>query len=135
MNNFYEYFIKHYSYLTLEYEFEINVNEQSESFGGNALIVLKRSHLYLRFVKDRGEIYLDFSNDQLIKNKKWYSVGLVRNQILNEESFNDQMTVENQIFLRERLDDIFELFSKDNELSTFKGLEKQAEMRVKKFLK
>jgi hypothetical protein len=110
MNNFYEYFDKHYSYLTLEYEFEINVNEQSESFGGNALIVLKRDHLYLRFVKDRGEIYLDFSNDQFIKNKKWYSIGLVRNQILNEESFNDQMTVENQIFLKKRLDDIVEIF-------------------------
>jgi hypothetical protein len=53
-------------------------SEVSPSFGGQASLLISSDALSLRFVRDRGQLFLDFQEPNPKNAKEWYSADLVR---------------------------------------------------------
>lgn len=57
--------------------FRIVDSQVSESFGGDAMVVLESSTLRLRFTRDRGQLLLEFQPVEGTR-AEWFSPGLLR---------------------------------------------------------
>lgn len=108
------------SYLREEHGFQIIESLWSESFGGDALVVLATEGLQVRFVRDRGQLFFDLRPDE---SDKWYSVDLVRALISGRKAFHAIMDEENAGFVRDHFQEIMQLFSPERVNDTTEELE------------
>jgi hypothetical protein len=124
-----QYIKKHCSFLYSPYKFQIVESESSESFG-NALVILEDEDLRLQFVKDRGQLFLDF---QPTSNKKeWFSIDIVKQLVTGNIEPSAEIDTEKVEFLKNHLDEIKDIFSPKNLTGTIKKLKDLERARAKR---
>jgi hypothetical protein len=101
-----------------------------ESFGGDAGVVLESRTLRLVFVRDRGQLLLEF---QLINGAsgEWFSPGLLRGVLLGDRGGSEVLDAQWALFLAESLDELEKrLGDPGTAQTTVDSLREQAELRA-----
>ncbi len=132
MDEILEYLISYCSFLYDRNRFRFVDSMVSDAFGGDSLLVLASEKLQLRFVRDRGQLFLDFRPAQQKSDKGWYSIDLVRQLITGESDYHSLMDEENAGFLKENLETIEQLFSERNVEDTLSRLKELRRKRSKR---
>ena len=131
MEEFIQYVKKHFSYLFSPYSFRIIESQSSESFG-NALIILEYEDLLLKIVKDRDQIFLDFQPASKKGKLNWFSIDIVKQMITGKIEPSAEMNPKNTEFLKNNLDKITQIFSKESTPNTIQELKKLERERAKR---
>jgi hypothetical protein len=84
------------------------------SFGGDAYVIIESASLRMRFVRDRGQLFLDFQETVANERDPWYSVDLVRHLLTGERPASAELSADYGEFLRESLPEIERRFSDDS---------------------
>jgi hypothetical protein len=124
-----QYIKKHCAFLYSPYKFQIVESESSESFG-NALVILEDEDLRLQFVKDRGQLFLDFQPTS--NQKEWFSIDIVKQLVTGKIEPSAEIDSEKVEFLKNQLDEIKRLFSPKNLTGTIKKLKDLERARTKR---
>lgn len=131
MEDILQYLMKHCSFLYSPNRFRFVDSGSSESFG-NAFLVLEHEDLRLRFVKDRGQIFLDFQPTSKKQKGEWFSIDIVKQMVTGEIEPSAEMDSKKAKFLKTNLDEIEQLFSTVNMESTIKKLKELERARAKR---
>lgn len=103
----------------------------SSARGGDAHLVLELPDLRLRFVRDRGQIVLDFQRWSHHKKYAWFSLGLLKKLIADTPFESEVMNKAWANFLKENIAEIRTAFSRPLYMSTEKKLRELARARAK----
>lgn len=119
------------SFLYERYDFRFVDSEVSSSFG-NAALYLASPDIELRFIRDRGQLFLDFRSRHVDsrKTEAWYSFDVVRRLITDEAKWDALMCEESASILRDRMDDILKMFASDRAEETIMKLKKLERLRA-----
>ena len=117
-----------------KYGFKVTTACISESFG-DAAIVVENDNLKLVFIRDRGQLFLDFHSKFDKKKKNPYSIDLVRQLVTGEETRYSLLDDNNGVFLEGKFDEIVHLFEKDNASRTISELTILERKRMKEMWK
>jgi hypothetical protein len=99
--------------------------------GGDALLVVESDVLRLRFIRDRGQLFLDVQPAAESQEGTWFSIDLVRRLFLNHREMSAELDEGYAEFLRERLRVIEARFSASAWPDTFAQLKKLKIKRAK----
>jgi len=102
-----------------------------ESFGGDAWLTLSTNYLRLKFVRDRGQIFLDFQRVSDKGDKFCYSIDIVRQFVTGEKGCSSELNPGNVDFLKTRFAEIEELFSSKDFLKIRNQLDELKRLRSK----
>ena len=119
-------------FLFERYGFRFVDSEVSASFG-NAAIYLTSPDLELRFIRDRGQLFLDFRSVHIDsrKTEAWYAFDIVRRLVTAKKTWDARMDEENAVVLRDHMDHIIRLFAADQAQGTVAELKKLERLRAK----
>lgn len=131
MEDILQYLMKHCSFLYSPNLFRFVDSGSSESFG-DAFLVLEHEELRLQFVKDRGQIFLDFQSTSKKQKDEWFSIDIVKQMVTGEIEPSAEMDSKKAKFLKTNLDEIEQLFSTVNMESTIKKLKELERARAKR---
>lgn len=130
MEEILRFLIKSCSFLFKTYHFKFTDSGVSESFG-DAYLVMSSTDVNIRFVSDKGKIFMDFQSRLLKKDyKSWYSFDIVRKYIYNEKKYFSIMDKENSLFLEQNFKKIIEIFNPVNVNNTINELKKIEKIRT-----
>ena len=101
--------------------YRITGSDVTTSNGGDALLLVESAELRLRFVRDRGQLFLDF--------QPWFSIDLVRRLHTGQREQTAEMDVGYADFVREHLLLIERQFAAADWPTTRKALQ---ELKVKR---
>jgi len=108
MDDILKFLIKYCSALYKEFGFCFTASEVSKSFG-DAGLILTNNEVGAKFLRDRGDLFLDFQNRQ--DCKRWFSLDVIKPAITGEHSFHGKLTDQNGVFLERNMKAIVDLFS------------------------
>ena len=91
--------------------FRIVGSETSTSFASDALLLVEGEHLRLRFVNDRGQLFLDLQPSSPGSSTDWYSIDLLRRLMSGRPEASAVLDESYADFLRENFDAVSDLFS------------------------
>ncbi len=131
MEEIHQYLMKHCSFLYLPNQFRFVESDSSESLG-NAFLVLEHKDLRLKFIKDRGQLFLDFQPTSSNRKKDWFSIDIVKQLVTGNIEPSAEMDIEKAKFLKSNLDEIKRLFSTTNLEDTLKKLRELERARAKR---
>jgi hypothetical protein len=131
MEEILRYLMKHCSFLYAPNQFRFDDSGSSESFE-NAFLVLEHEDLRLKFVKDRGQLFLDFQPTSSKRKKDWFSIDIVKQMVTGNIEPSAEMDTEKAMFLKNNLDEIEQLFSTANLENTIKKLKELERQRAKR---
>ena len=131
MEEFTQYVKKNFSFLFSPYQFQLIESQSSESFG-NALVILKHEELLIKIVKDRDQIFLDFQPASKKGKLNWFSIDIVKQMITGKIEPSAEMNPKNTEFLKNNLDKITQIFSKESTPDTIQELKKLERERAKR---
>lgn len=126
MDDILKFLLKNCSYLYNSFGFRFVDSKVSDSFGGDALLVLANDSVQVRFVRDRGQLFFDLQPKGF---KNWYSIDLIRAMVGNQEVFKSVMDEDNAIFLKSNFKAILNSFSQGRTKGTIEKLEKLKKVR------
>jgi hypothetical protein len=125
------YLAKHCAFLFRPGWFRFVDSRVDESFGGDAYVVLASDSLRLRFVRDCGQLLLDFQSTERTGEKHWFSIDVVQRLITGEKRPSAELDAEYAAFLEENLTDIERRFGQNNLSETVKTLRELERVRAK----
>jgi hypothetical protein len=104
----------------------------SDSFGGDGIVVLQSEKVRVRFVYDRGQLFTDFQRIGSKSKDDWVSVDIVRHYLTGKPGNSSEMTAESTMFLKDRFEDIEQMFSNKSFASTLADLRSLEKERAAK---
>ena len=110
MDEILQYLLAHASFLYKEFGFRFVDSAVSDSFGGDAYLILANDKLRMRLVRDRDQLFADFQCSDSSGGKEWFSIDIVRRFLTGEREYFAELDASNARFLRERLRGIEEAF-------------------------
>lgn len=120
-----------FPFLFEEYGFQLIEFEKFESFG-DVLVTIKSEDFRLRFVRDRGQTFVEIGPS--VGFKEWFDLNVVRMLIQGIDDTKSDDIIKLQNFLKQDYLKIKELFSQENYLKTEEHLRKvQNELAKKNF--
>ncbi|MFX0023527.1 MAG: hypothetical protein ACFE9S_14470 [Candidatus Hermodarchaeota archaeon] len=125
------YLMKHCPFLFSPNQFRIVDSDSSESFG-NAFLVLEHKNLRLKFIKDKGQLFLDFQPMSSNRKKDWFSIDIVMQLVTGNIESSSEMDTDKAKFIKSNLDEIQRLFSSPNLEVTIKKLRELERARAKR---
>ncbi len=132
MDEILKFILSYCSFLYQKYKFKFIDSEVSDSFG-NAFLTLTSETISIRFIRERGQLVLDFQSNLLKKNyASWYSFEIVRQFITNEKEYYSIMNEDNAKFLENNFEKIKDIFSVSKVAETVKEFKKLEKKRAKK---
>jgi len=134
MDELLKYITKYCSFLYGEFGFKILSSSSSESFG-NAAIELGVGDFNLQFIRDKGQIFLDFKSNYINEKYPWYSMDIIRQAILGEKEYKGLMDRENAEFLHKNFPAIVNMFKPDSAAATVRQLKALEKIRSKVIFK
>lgn len=111
MNEILAFLIRYCSYLWAQGRYRFTDSGAAASFGGDAYVTIESINLRMRFVRDRGQVFLDFQEIGASEKDAWYSIDLVRRLLTGERQDSAEMSEDHARFLQESLPDIERMFS------------------------
>lgn len=101
------------------------------SFGGDAYVVLAGDSLRLQFVRDRGQLSLDFQPASTKNDSNWFSIDLIQRVLSGQRQDTAELTPETGSFLRTHIDELERRFAPENVDGTIAELERLKAVRAK----
>lgn len=101
----------HMGYLWEHARFRITGSEVTTVNGGDSFLLVESEVLRLRFVRDRGQLLLDFQ--PVSDGAEWFSVDLIRRLLLGKPETSGLLDESYAAFIGRRLDDIEDRFRND----------------------
>ena len=98
------------SFLYSKYGFRITDSLVSDSFGGDAYLIIEGEELRIRLVRDRSQYFIEFQSTQRSQSDSWFTVDLLRGLMELPADDNAFMTNENAQFLETHLEVILSEF-------------------------
>jgi hypothetical protein len=111
--------------------YRITGSEVSTSNGGDALLLVESDELRLRFVRDRGQLFLDFQPSFSSPDREWFSIDLVRRLQTGHREESAELDGGYASFLQEHLQEIEHQFGADEWPATSASLKKLKAKRAK----
>jgi len=130
MNELLLYIINYCSDLYYKFNFKFIYSSYYE--GDNSSIVLSNESVSLMFLRDRGQLLLDFYINYKKENEDYFSIDLVRELITGERNCVSLLNNDNGGFIRNNIYKIVNLFKKENLEDTIKKLKKLEGERSKR---
>ena len=131
MKDILQFLMAYCSFLYENNRFKFVDSRVASSFGGDAFLVLASDSLKIRFVRDRGQLFLDFQSLQHGKEADWFSIDVLHRLVTGEKQESAELTGDYASFLRENLEEIESRFSSDRLTDTVKELRKLEQTRAK----
>jgi hypothetical protein len=110
VNEILKHLVDYWSFLWSDGRYRITDSEVTTHFGGDSLVVISSDQMRLRFVRDRGQLFLDFQPPWAGPKSDWYSVDLVR-RLLDGQRQESAESKDHVEFVREHFAEIESLFS------------------------
>jgi hypothetical protein len=132
MQDLLEHLVRYWSFLWVSARYRITDSRTSTQFGGDAYLVVASDALRLRFVRDRGQLFLDLQPPWAGKTAEWYSVDLVYRLVTSRRRESAELDEDYVALVRDRLAEIESLFSnKESFEATKVELDKLKKTRTK----
>jgi hypothetical protein len=96
----------HMGFLWEEACFRIVGSEVTTINGGDALLVVESQSVRMRFVRDRGQLFLDLQPLEGGKPEEWFSIDLIRRLQFGRPEASAELDPGYASFVRDGLDDI-----------------------------
>lgn len=125
-----EFLIAHGAFLLEPDLFSFAGSHSSTSFG-DASITLGSDRLLLRFVRDRGQLFLDFQGASQSNRKDWYSIDVVQQLVTGVRQDSSVVSPQGMEFVREHLAEIRLLFDDNSIEDTHSALKILERKRAK----
>jgi hypothetical protein len=138
MHEILEFLVRFCPYLWAEARYRIVDSEMATGFGDTCLIV-GSERLRLRFVRDRGQLYLEFQAAQARDDRwhdsddTWYDIDLVQELLTGTRPASAELDADHAAFLERNLQEIESRFA-DHRPETEHQLEKLRRARAQKQL-
>ena len=127
-----KFILTYLSFLYKEFKFVFVDSLVSDSFGGDSYLVLSSEYLKLRFVSDRGQLFLEFQSRVADGKNSWHSIDVIK-QLTTKEICDNAVLDENHVrFLKDKFPEINRLFSQENAKETVTKLKKLEKERAKR---
>jgi hypothetical protein len=110
MHEILEFVVKYCSFLWRGARYRIIDSAVSSSFGGDAYLTISSDEVRIRFVRDRGQLFLDLQPANPDK-REWYSIDLVRRLITGERLDSAELDAGYANFLRDSFAEIESRFA------------------------
>lgn len=124
--------LTHLSFLYKEFKFVFVDSLVSDSFGGDAYLVLSSENLKLRFVSDRDQLFLEFQSKIAEGKNSWHSIDVIKQLTTNEICDNAILDENHARFLKAKFPEIYRLFFSENAKETIIKLKKLEKERAKR---
>lgn len=111
--------------------YRVTGSELATSNGGDAFLLVESDELRLRFVRDRGQLFLDLQPSFSDLDGAWFSVDLVRRLHTGQRELTAELDEGYANFVREYLPKIERQFGADEWLTTQAELKKLKAKRAK----
>ncbi len=111
--------------------YRITGSEVTTSNGGDALLLVESEELRLRFVRDRGQLFLDLQPSFLSPDGEWFSVDLVRRLKTGQREETAELDQGYASFVQEHLVEIEQQFGSEEWPATSSSLKKLKARRAK----
>lgn len=121
----------HMGFLWEGARYRIIGSELATSNGGDALLLVESEKLRLRFVRDRGQLFLDFQPSFSPPDGEWFSVDLVRRLETGRREETAELDAGYASFVQENLPEIEHQFDADEWAATAASLKKLKAKRAK----
>ena len=133
MNELLMYVMKHFSFLYYElgFRFVDSMSTGKETYE-DALLILEQNDLRMRFIRDRGQLFLDFQGKYQPSAKEWFSIDIVQELITGERQDSSVLSAEKVEFVRKRLEAIEEAFSRKHQKKSIETMHKCEKVRAKR---
>lgn len=125
-----DFIVRSCSFLWLAARYRVVDSEVTLNFGGDAWLIVASQTLRLMFVRDRGQLFLDFQSPAS-PGRDWYSVDLVYRLLSGDKRDAAELDEEYARFIGERLLDIESVFSGKRMPETTKRLVSLERVRAK----
>jgi len=130
MSEILRFLLKYCAFLYETGRFKFVDSGVSPSFGGDAFLVLASDALRMRFVRDRGQLFMDFQSIHHESEKDWYSIDVVQRLVTGERQASAELNEGYVAFLHDHLDDIERLFATQRLRETVMALQKLERARA-----
>lgn len=104
------------SFLYKKYRFRITDSMVSDSFGGDAYLVIEGKGLRIRLVRDRSQYFIEFQSTQAGQSSRWFTVDLLHGLLGLPPGHDAFMTEESARFMELNFDAILTEFC-DSEIT------------------
>lgn len=132
MNEILSFILQHCSFLWSDGRYRFTDSGAAQSFGGDAYVVISSDRLRMRFVRDRGQIFLDLQEVGAGEKGEWFSLDLVRRLLTDQRQDSAVMNDDYVRFFRESLAEIESRFADKSRLAdTKKHLHELKRIRAK----
>lgn len=132
MNEILAFLIKYCSYLWAQGRYRFVDSGAAASFGGDAYVTIESDSLRMRFVRDRGQIFLDFQECGAAPKDVWYSIDLVRRLLTGQRSESAELDEDYAQFLKDTLPEIERMFADESNIfETKRQLQNLKRIRAK----
>jgi hypothetical protein len=111
MNEILAFIFRHCSFLWDQAGYRFTDSRSTPSFGGDGYVILESSSLRLRFLRKRGQLFLDVQEPGAGEDARWYSIDIVRRLLTGERMASAELSADYAQFLRLHLSDIEARFS------------------------
>jgi hypothetical protein len=120
-----EYLLKYCPFLLTSPRYRFVDSEVGSSFG-DAYIVLESNALRLRFIRDRGQLFLDFQSPSQTGERHWFSIDVVRRLLTGDQPESAELDADYATFLEGNLEEIESRFAQrlDETLGHLRELER-----------
>lgn len=132
MNELLTYLISYFSFLYNDLGARF---VDSRVHGPHAMLVLEIKDLRLRFVRDRGQLFLDFQSSHRPSEDDWFSYDVVRQFITNEVVDSAMLDEKKVKFVKEHIQEIAKAFSANNRQKTEQTLHECEKERAKRLFR
>jgi hypothetical protein len=127
-----DHLVQYWSFLWASARYRIVDSMVSTRFGGDAFLVVASDGLRLRFVRDKGQLFLEVQPPWAAKTAEWHSVDLVYRLIIGQRQESAELSEEYAAFMQARLPEIESMFSsKESFKVTRVKLEELKSLRAK----
>ena len=109
MEQILRFLVEHCSFLLAPDRYRFADSRASASFGGDAYLMLSGERLDVRFVRDRGQLFLDVRGTG--DATEWFSIDLIRRLVTRDRPESAVLDEACARFLRDDLDDIEDRFA------------------------
>ncbi|GLI28280.1 hypothetical protein ARHIZOSPH14_25220 [Agromyces rhizosphaerae] len=110
MNRILAFIVEHMSFLWQGARFRIVSSMVSTSNGGDAVLLAESDGVRLRFVCDRGQLFLDLQPASA-RTDEWYSIDLLRRMYTGQREASAVLDASYAAFLEEHLDELEQRFA------------------------
>ena len=130
MSDILEYLVRCCGFLWRDARFRIVDSEVTAVMGGDSWVLIASDAVQLRFVRDRGQLFLDL-RPAGVPEKSWFSVDLLWRLLLDAKRESAELDTAYAALIAEHLDDIERRFAPDEWPATRKALKALANQRAK----